>query len=254
MKILLLASHKVGLDVLNYLINQDEQILALGLPDDKDGDMLSDIKKIAHENNISSILQGDKKFFEDISYDLARMNPDIILCVYWPYILKKKCIEIPANGCINFHASYLPYNRGKNPNVWPIIHGTPAGITIHYIDEGVDTGSIIAQKEIEVDIIDDAGSLYFKLVKAFLPLFKEVWPSIKSGHVKKIVQLKNEGSFNHSKDFKNLDEINLDNDIRPLELINQIRARTFPNKPGCYFVHNGRKIQVKIELSDIGVV
>ncbi|MAJ81760.1 MAG: hypothetical protein CMF41_02465, partial [Legionellales bacterium] len=67
MKILLLASHKVGLDVLNYLINQDEQILALGLPDDKDGDMLSDIKKIAHENNISSILQGDKKFFEDIS-------------------------------------------------------------------------------------------------------------------------------------------------------------------------------------------
>tara|TARA_X000000950_G_C13917264_1_gene661616 strand:- start:3772 stop:4536 length:765 start_codon:yes stop_codon:yes gene_type:complete len=253
MKILLLASNKVGLQVLNYLIDCEEQIVAVGVPDEADGELLSDIKNTAADNQISNILQGDKQFFEAITDDIEKIKPDIILCVYWPYILKKKCIDIPSQGCINFHASFLPYNRGKNPNVWPIINGTPAGVTIHYINEGVDTGSIIAQKEIAVDILDDAGSLYHKLVQAFLPLFKEVWPSIKSGHVKKIVQLENEGSFNHSKDFKNLDEINLDHDIRPLELINQIRARTFPNKPGCYFVHHGRKIQVKIALSDIGV-
>ena len=74
-----------------------------------------------------------------------------------------KFFTIPPKGCINFHLSYLPYNRGKKPNVWPIIDGSPAGVTMHYIDNDIDSGSIVAQSEVKVDIVDTGKTLYNKL-------------------------------------------------------------------------------------------
>ena len=59
--------------------------------------------------------------------------------------------------------SYLPFNRGKKPNVWPIIEGSPAGVSMHYIDSGIDSGKIISQSKIDVEIIDTAKTLYDKI-------------------------------------------------------------------------------------------
>tara|TARA_B100000795_G_scaffold244240_1_gene208662 strand:+ start:49 stop:903 length:855 start_codon:yes stop_codon:yes gene_type:complete len=82
---------------------------------------------------------------------------------------------------INLHISYLPYNRGTDPNFWSFVDNTPCGVSIHYIDEGVDTGDIIVQEKVsfnsEKDTLKDS---YSKLQLTIQELFKQNWHDIQA--------------------------------------------------------------------------
>jgi methionyl-tRNA formyltransferase len=82
---------------------------------------------------------------------------------------------------INLHISLLPYNRGADPTLWSVLEDTPAGVTIHYIDEGVDTGDVIAQRPVELTGDDTLATAYAKLQHAMVELFREQWPAISAG-------------------------------------------------------------------------
>ena len=69
--------------------------------------------------------------------------------------------ELPQNESCEVS---LDFNKGKKPNVWPIIEGTPAGVALHFIDENIDTGPIIARKEVLIEPTETAYSLYHKLI------------------------------------------------------------------------------------------
>jgi methionyl-tRNA formyltransferase len=80
-----------------------------------------------------------------------------------------KKIDCPI---FNLHISYLPYNRGAHPNFWSFYDNTPSGVTIHLIDEGIDTGPIIYQKYINFNIDEKTFILtYFRLIKEIEDLF-----------------------------------------------------------------------------------
>ena len=154
---------------------------------------------------------------------------------------------MPA-GCVNCHPALLPYNRGQYPNVWSIIENTPAGVTLHYIDCGIDTGDIIAQKEVLIEPIDTGESLYKKLEKTCVNLFKDTWFMIRSRQAPRIPQLSNEGTYHRTSDVELIDKIELDCKYTARELINILRARTFPPYKGAYFLHNGRKVYLQLKL------
>ena len=78
---------------------------------------------------------------------------DIIISFGYKKLLKTKVIKAARRPIINLHMSYLPYNRGAHPNYWSFIDNTPRGVTIHEIDTGIDTGNIIIQKKIKLNII-----------------------------------------------------------------------------------------------------
>ena len=71
-------------------------------------------------------------------------------CISYGYrkIISSQIIKKLKRPIINLHISYLPFNRGSNPNLWSFINNTPKGVTIHEIDKGLDTGRIIFQKKI----------------------------------------------------------------------------------------------------------
>jgi methionyl-tRNA formyltransferase len=71
---------------------------------------------------------------------------DLVISYGYRHILKKHVIEGTVAPIINLHISYLPWNRGAHPNFWSFYDCTPSGVTIHLIDEGVDTGAIIYQR------------------------------------------------------------------------------------------------------------
>lgn len=98
------------------------------------------------------------------------------------FILRKEILDLFPNRAINMHISYLPYNRGADPNFWSFIEGTPKGVSIHYLDEGVDTGDIIVQKEVSFDSFDaeTLASSYQKLQVEIQNLFFQHWGLIKS--------------------------------------------------------------------------
>lgn len=79
---------------------------------------------------------------------------------------------------VNLHISYLPWNRGADPNLWSYIDGTPKGVTIHYLDTGLDTGDIIAQWEIE-PYGETLAETYVDLQAEIKILFILNWDKIK---------------------------------------------------------------------------
>ena len=187
MRIFLLADGFVGTQVASYLREEGEDIVGLALHPKSIRKYGSEIVATAGVPEEQAILA--KELSDSAVIDqIRRLEPEIMLSVFWGYILKPEVFRIPAAGCINFHCSYLPYNRGKNPNVWPIIEGTPAGITLHYIDEGIDTGNVIARKRIDVTPVDTAQTIYERQIAAFLPLFRETWPSIRAGKNQSVEQ------------------------------------------------------------------
>lgn len=116
------------------------------------------LEKIAQINGIDHKRVLNINSLESLNY-IKKLNPDLICVCTFGQILKKDIIKIPRFGCINMHPSLLPEYRGADPVFWVIKNcEEETGVTVHYIDEGMDTGDIIFQNshiiEEGTDIID----------------------------------------------------------------------------------------------------
>ena len=115
-------------------------------------------------------------------------NNDFIISYGYRHILKKDILDRFPNKAINFHISLLPWNRGADPNLWSFLEDTPKGVTIHYLDYGIDTGDILAQQEVDYMPEDTSRTSYERLSKTMEELFRKEWPNIRSGKQKSIPQ------------------------------------------------------------------
>lgn len=86
-----------------------------------------------------------------------------------------------AGRFINLHVSYLPWNRGSDPNFWSFLDRTPKGVSIHHVDKGLDTGAIIAQREVSLE--GTLTTTYRQLRAEMARLFADSWPLIRIGAV-----------------------------------------------------------------------
>ncbi len=117
------------------------------------------VKQVALRHNIP-VLQPEKLRGTDFHRTLAAYQPDVIVVVAYGKILPPEVLAVPRFGCLNVHASLLPKYRGAAPVPWAIIRGErKTGVTIMHMDEGLDTGGIVAQSEVEILDDDDALSL-----------------------------------------------------------------------------------------------
>ena len=107
----------------------------------------------------------DKTIVE--SYDF------IISFDYW-HIIKQEIIDLFPDKIINMHISLLPYNKGADPNLWSYLENSPKGVTIHKIDNGLDTGDIILQKEVQDNLAEDTlKTSYDRLIQEIVKLFAD---------------------------------------------------------------------------------
>ncbi len=106
------------------------------------------VASIARRADIPVIRTHDHNDYDCIR-TLKRLKPDVLVLA-GASILKRSTIDIPRHGCINFHSSLLPEFRGPAPIFWQLWYGAKAGVTIHYVDEGIDTGDIILQREVDI--------------------------------------------------------------------------------------------------------
>ena len=97
--------------------------------------------------SIISFLERKGYLVENKKTKLSQItNHDFIISFGYKHIIEKEILEKLKIPVINLHISYLPWNRGSHPNFWSFYESTPSGVTIHEIDNGIDTGSIIFQK------------------------------------------------------------------------------------------------------------
>lgn len=187
-----MGSPDFGVPAFRKIIENGYEVPAVvTVPDKQKGRGLkvqfSDVKKFALENNIP-LLQPDNLKSEDFINTLKNINPDLIVIIAFR-ILPKEIFSIPVLGSINLHASLLPKYRGAAPINHAIINGeSMSGITTFFLDDSVDTGSIILQKYINIDINDTFGDVYYRMSEAGAGLVLETINMIKNRTYKLINQ------------------------------------------------------------------
>lgn len=115
---------------------------------------------------------------------LEQLQPSFMISFNYKHIIKKEVLEYMQGKVINLHTSYLPYNRGSSPNFFSFLDDTPKGVTIHFMDEGLDTGDILCQKELHFDEEKETfASSYNTLLSEIKKLFVENWQAMKAGSI-----------------------------------------------------------------------
>lgn len=144
-----------------------------------------------HKHLIESIeLYGDEviQTIEPLTDEILE-GIDFIISYGYRHIIKKPILDKFKGRAINLHIGYLPWNRGADPNLWSFLEDTPKGVTIHYLDEGIDTGDIIARGFIDYDDNDTLRTTYQKLSEKIETLFREYWLLIRIVRAKSLPQL-----------------------------------------------------------------
>lgn len=247
MRILYLGNNWVGWQGLKWLKEQAEEIAGLVIHPVRKQKYVGEMLQVA-DLPPSRIFDGSQLYEPGVVEAIQELAPDIGLSVLFDYILKPEFIAIFPQGVVNLHPAFLPYNRGQYPNVWSIVEGTPSGVTLHYIDEGIDTGELIAQKVVPVEPVDTGETLYRKLERGSVELFQETWPLIKAGKAPRLPQMSEKGTYHRSRDVDAIDEIDLDRAYIARDLINILRARTFPPYKGAYFEVDGQRVDMRLQL------
>ncbi len=131
---------------------------------------------------------------------LKAIKPDVVVSYNYKYIIDPATLKYQGEGMMNLHTSLLPWNRGANPNFWSFIDNTPKGVTIHEINEGLDKGRIICQRECFFEPEKETFvSTYEKLNQMMTELLKEKWEDIVNGIMEPFQQPEG-GSYHSIKD------------------------------------------------------
>lgn len=115
------------------------------------------------------------------------------------YLIHEEIVSMFRKRAINLHISLLPWNRGADPNLWSFLEDTPKGVSIHYIDKGLDTGDILVQGEIPVYADDTLRSTYERLSGTIEDLLYTYWDDIKHERIAAKHQ-QGTGSYHRAKD------------------------------------------------------
>lgn len=164
-KVVFMGTPDFSVPVLKMLIENTNVSLVVTQPDKEAGRkkelVKSPVKVVAQNYNIP-VFQPTRirKDFDT----LKNMEIDLIVTCAYGQILPKEILDMPKYGCVNVHASILPKYRGSAPIQWAIFNGDEeTGVTIMYMDEGMDTGDIISIKKIPIMDSDNVGTMHDKL-------------------------------------------------------------------------------------------
>jgi len=163
--------------------------------------MKDKILYLGTESRVSEFLniKGELTVTQDRITPEAISMFDWIISYGYRYILKQEHISAAKRDILNLHISYLPYNRGADPNFWSWVENTPKGVTIHAIDKGIDTGAVYIQEYTDFDKEETLSSSYQKLKTHIEDLFIKNFESIRDFRILPKSQ-KGDGTFHFSKD------------------------------------------------------
>ena len=160
------------------------------------GDESSPVSRIVQEGG-DEVLEAKDSIAVDF---IMTNNIDFVVSHGYRHIIRPPILAALPDRVVNLHISLLPWNKGADQNLWSFLEDTPKGVTIHAVDAGIDTGDILAQKEIQFrDEGSTLATTYQALREEMITLFEETWPAIKAGTCPRRPQASG-GSVHRSKD------------------------------------------------------
>jgi len=244
MTVALFASDAVGLEVARIFRDRGDRVALLVL-DHRD--------ERGSNQMIRDVLAGRADGVVDdteLPHDLLA-QVDLALLAWWPRIIPKEVAALPRRGFLNFHPSLLPFNRGKHYNFWAIVEEAPFGVSIHWLGEHVDAGDIAFQMPVATSWTDTGETLYAKARAAMIELFGESYERIMQGDIPRVPQDLTRGSFHRAVELDDASRIDLEKQYRGRDLLNLLRARTFPPHPAAWFVDGDEMFEVRVEIRKV---
>lgn len=227
---------------IEFFSNTDTQISAVVFPSNRKDWRANKIRQIIEEKGFLTLEQPPRKEISEFTEKLRQIKPDFIYVWSYSMILPQEIIEIPKHGCINVHLGLLPEYRGVNGIRWALLNGEEkTGVTIHFMDSGIDTGDIISRVSFPITSEDDILSLMKKSKTAGLYLLKNCWQKIASGKANAIPQDESKANY-YSAKMSSLETI--DWSKSNIEIHNLIRASVIPFS-GVYTFWNGHKLVMR---------
>ena len=193
MRIVYMGTPEIAATILERLLEEPyEVVLVVTQPDRPKGRgntlTCSPVKELAVSRGIPVFTPEKLRLPENVEV-VREAEPDMIVVAAFGQILPKSVLDIPRYGCINVHASLLPKYRGAAPIQWSILDGeSETGITIMYMNEGLDTGDILLQKVVPIDAEETGGSLHDKLAETGAEALVEAIPGIIDGTLEPVPQ------------------------------------------------------------------
>jgi methionyl-tRNA formyltransferase len=233
MKIVLFINGNLGLRILDYVSDlRDCELVSIILNNDKKRTpiYLGEVESLLRAKNRDlPILKWSQEFLQSAELDSLFKGVNFGVSALFGHILPKEIIGKFPGGILNLHPSLLPIGRGADPIPWGIIERQKQGITLHLIDNDLDSGGIIFQKEIPTDSTMNAGDIYDSAMSEMFIEFSRLFTSWINGEIQAKPQSKSPQSHHKASDLEAMKMIK-DNEIGTFgEFIRRIQATSFSN-------------------------
>jgi methionyl-tRNA formyltransferase len=196
MRIILIGQAAFAEKTLEKLVGKGEDVLAVFCPPDASGGKFDPVKQHALQLGIP-VHQHKTLKAPEVREQFVALQADLAILAFVTQIVPPAVFNAPRLGSICFHPSLLPKYRGRSAINWALIKGeTKTGVTLFWVDEGIDTGPILLQKEVAVDPDDTTGTLYFnRLFSLGVEAIGEAVDLIKTGNPPRIVQDESQANY-----------------------------------------------------------
>ena len=236
MRIILVGQGPFGEKVLEGLLKTEGQVVGCFSPPDKRGEAMSALAEKSGIRSFRPKLMKDPQVYDDF----VKLQPNLAVLAFVTDIIPEKLFTAPSLGTICYHPSLLPRHRGASAINWAIIHGDKrTGLTIFWVDKGIDTGPILLQKEVQIEPDDTTGSLYFRsLFPMGVDAMVEAVVLIKTGKAPRIQQDESQATYEPPCD----DRVASVSFEKPVNDIYNLMRGCDP-QPGAYMTYRGEKVR-----------
>jgi methionyl-tRNA formyltransferase len=242
MRIVVHGQQAFGKSVLEALLERGENVVGVYCaPDPAQGGRVDPLKEAALARQLPVFQPRSFKNKPEVWEEFGRLKADLCVMAYVTLIVPEEVLNMPTRGTIQYHPSLLPKHRGPSSINWPIIMGeTRTGLSIFWPDQGLDTGPILMQKEVEIRDTDTLGSLYFdQLYPLGVKALVECVDLVRDGKAPKIVQDESTATY---EGWCKKEHVQIDWQKPLQDIWNLIRGAD--PQPGAWTTHEGATVQL----------
>src|SRR5437660_1988469 len=244
MRIVFIGTGEIGVPTLQALLNSEHEVVAVVTQPDKPVGREQQIEAPPIKNTVSEtailILQPARIKDQSSISQIRALKPDVIVVMAYGQILPREVLEIPRLACLNLHASLLPRWRGAAPIQAAIAAGDrETGITVMYMNEGLDTGDILLQRTIDIRRDESGRSLHDRLAEIAPDALLDSLGLLGTGSAPRIQQ--DNSLATYAQKLKREDgRIDW---AEPAEVIER-KIRAFNPWPGAFMTIDGRNLKI----------
>jgi methionyl-tRNA formyltransferase len=241
MKLIVHGQQAYGKSVLEAILDKGvDEVVAVYCAPDKEGRPLDPLKEFALQKGLP-VYQPASYRKPEVWEQMAKHEADLCVMAYVLLFVPEEALNVPKYGSIQYHPSLLPWHKGPSSINWPIIMGKKkTGLSIFWPDNGLDTGPILLQKEVDIGPDDTLGSIYFdKLYPLGVEAMMESIELVRDGKAPRVAQDPDAGSY---EGWCRKEDVQVDWN-RPTDAVYNLIRGANP-QPGAWTTFNGAEVKI----------